>query len=146
MASQRWRKAEERGKHWITCADYLVENHKVSLVFLFWPEYLWLLHLPVATAAKEINELWMEYEANLSPEAKVVKDFDKVHVFTFYILYDLQMLSLDFTLLLMDNSFADSLCSHQRNRSMARNWRSHFHKIKNISIICFMVAIFHHLP
>ncbi|KAF7850903.1 hypothetical protein BT93_L4880 [Corymbia citriodora subsp. variegata] len=30
--------------------------------------------------AKEINELWMEYEANLSPEAKVVKDFDKVEM------------------------------------------------------------------
>jgi len=68
---------------------------------------------PVAIAAKEINELWMEYEANLSPEAKVVKDLDKVHVFSFYILYDLQMLSLNFTLLLMDNSFTDSLSSHQ---------------------------------
>ncbi|XP_056166809.1 uncharacterized protein LOC115679470 isoform X2 [Syzygium oleosum] len=30
--------------------------------------------------AKEINELWMEYEENLSPEAKVVKDFDKVEM------------------------------------------------------------------
>ncbi|XP_018725588.2 5'-deoxynucleotidase HDDC2 [Eucalyptus grandis] len=30
--------------------------------------------------AKEINELWMEYEANLSPEAKVVKDLDKVEM------------------------------------------------------------------
>ncbi|KAF8400452.1 hypothetical protein HHK36_013750 [Tetracentron sinense] len=28
--------------------------------------------------AKEIDELWMEYEENSSPEAKVVKDFDKV--------------------------------------------------------------------
>ncbi|KAI6680558.1 hypothetical protein NL676_034439 [Syzygium grande] len=38
------------------------------------------LIVDVATAAKEINELWMEYEANLSPEAKVVKDFDKVEM------------------------------------------------------------------
>ncbi|XP_058067823.1 uncharacterized protein LOC131217092 isoform X2 [Magnolia sinica] len=28
--------------------------------------------------AKEISELWMEYEENSSPEAKVVKDFDKL--------------------------------------------------------------------
>ncbi|KAL5699821.1 hypothetical protein ACHQM5_030665 [Ranunculus cassubicifolius] len=30
--------------------------------------------------AKEISELWMEYEENSSPEAKVVKDFDKVEM------------------------------------------------------------------
>ncbi|KAG9456071.1 hypothetical protein H6P81_000579 [Aristolochia fimbriata] len=30
--------------------------------------------------AKEIHELWMEYEENSSPEAKVVKDFDKVEM------------------------------------------------------------------
>ncbi|KAL8493136.1 hypothetical protein ACS0TY_024374 [Phlomoides rotata] len=30
--------------------------------------------------AKEINELWMEYEENSSMEAKVVKDFDKVEM------------------------------------------------------------------
>ncbi|XP_077238224.1 metal-dependent phosphohydrolase [Tasmannia lanceolata] len=30
--------------------------------------------------AKEIYELWMEYEENSSPEAKVVKDFDKVEM------------------------------------------------------------------
>lgn len=30
--------------------------------------------------AKEIRELWMEYEENSSPEAKVVKDFDKVEM------------------------------------------------------------------
>ncbi|KAJ4958870.1 hypothetical protein NE237_025981 [Protea cynaroides] len=30
--------------------------------------------------AKEIGELWMEYEENSSPEAKVVKDFDKVEM------------------------------------------------------------------
>ena len=30
-------------------------------------------------AAKEIRELWMEYEENSSLEAKVVKDFDKVY-------------------------------------------------------------------
>lgn len=29
-------------------------------------------------AAKEIVELWTEYEENSSPEAKIVKDFDKV--------------------------------------------------------------------
>lgn len=29
-------------------------------------------------AAKEIGELWMEYEENSSLEAKIVKDFDKV--------------------------------------------------------------------
>lgn len=31
-------------------------------------------------AAKEIAELWREYEENASPEAKVVKDFDKVEL------------------------------------------------------------------
>ncbi|KAK3020688.1 hypothetical protein RJ639_045594 [Escallonia herrerae] len=31
--------------------------------------------------AKEIHELWMEYEENSSMEAKVVKDFDKVKSF-----------------------------------------------------------------
>ncbi|XP_071722219.1 uncharacterized protein [Rutidosis leptorrhynchoides] len=30
--------------------------------------------------AKEIADLWMEYEENSSPEAKVVKDFDKVEM------------------------------------------------------------------
>ncbi|CAN8287796.1 unnamed protein product [Cochlearia groenlandica] len=30
--------------------------------------------------AKEITELWREYEANASPEAKVVKDFDKLEM------------------------------------------------------------------
>lgn len=29
-------------------------------------------------AAKEIDELWMEYEENSTAEAKLVKDFDKV--------------------------------------------------------------------
>ncbi|KAK1324245.1 hypothetical protein QJS10_CPA02g01390 [Acorus calamus] len=29
---------------------------------------------------KELSELWMEYEENSSPEAKVVKDFDKVEM------------------------------------------------------------------
>ena len=32
----------------------------------------------VNLAAKEIAELWTEYEENSSPEAKIVKDFDKV--------------------------------------------------------------------
>ncbi|GAB4838167.1 hypothetical protein Ancab_027696 [Ancistrocladus abbreviatus] len=30
--------------------------------------------------ANEISDLWMEYEENSSPEAKVVKDFDKVEM------------------------------------------------------------------
>ncbi|KAM6579686.1 hypothetical protein CsatA_003460 [Cannabis sativa] len=30
--------------------------------------------------AEEIGELWMEYEQNSSPEAKIVKDFDKVEM------------------------------------------------------------------
>ncbi|CAL5376469.1 unnamed protein product [Camellia sinensis] len=30
--------------------------------------------------AQEIGQLWMEYEENLSLEAKVVKDFDKVEM------------------------------------------------------------------
>lgn len=30
--------------------------------------------------AKEIEELWMEYEENTSSEAKIVKDFDKVEM------------------------------------------------------------------
>ncbi|GAV82321.1 HD_3 domain-containing protein [Cephalotus follicularis] len=30
--------------------------------------------------AKEIADLWMEYEGNSSPEAKIVKDFDKVEM------------------------------------------------------------------
>ncbi|KAF3494410.1 hypothetical protein DY000_02057129 [Brassica cretica] len=30
--------------------------------------------------AEEIAELWREYEANASPEAKVVKDFDKLEM------------------------------------------------------------------
>ncbi|KAJ4810603.1 HD domain-containing 2 [Rhynchospora pubera] len=30
--------------------------------------------------AKEIHELWMEYEENSSPEANIVKDFDKVEM------------------------------------------------------------------
>lgn len=29
-------------------------------------------------AAKEIAELWKEYEENSTAEAKIVKDFDKV--------------------------------------------------------------------
>ncbi|TKY54648.1 HD domain-containing protein 2 [Spatholobus suberectus] len=32
------------------------------------------------STAKEIAELWMEYEANSSPEAKFVKDLDKVEM------------------------------------------------------------------
>lgn len=33
----------------------------------------------VEISAKEISDLWMEYEENATPEAKVVKDFDKVY-------------------------------------------------------------------
>lgn len=33
--------------------------------------------------AKEIADLWMEYEDNASLEAKVVKDFDKVRLDSF---------------------------------------------------------------
>lgn len=29
-------------------------------------------------AAKEMRDLWLEYEAASTPEAKLVKDFDKV--------------------------------------------------------------------
>lgn len=36
---------------------------------------------PSYLAAKEIAELWTEYEENSSLEAKVVKDFDKVWIF-----------------------------------------------------------------
>ncbi|RZR94776.1 hypothetical protein BHM03_00023527, partial [Ensete ventricosum] len=39
------------------------------------------LHIFLYFAAKEIDELWMEYEDNSSPEAKLVKDFDKVHFY-----------------------------------------------------------------
>lgn len=34
----------------------------------------------LVTAAKEIKELWEEYENNSSPEAKLVKDFNKVSI------------------------------------------------------------------
>lgn len=37
-----------------------------------------LIKICVKIAAKEIGELWMEYENNSSPEAKIVKDLDKV--------------------------------------------------------------------
>ncbi|KAI9192822.1 hypothetical protein LWI28_028132 [Acer negundo] len=36
--------------------------------------------LGVDARAKEIGELWMEYEENSTPEAKIVKDFDKVEM------------------------------------------------------------------
>ncbi|KAK8916924.1 hypothetical protein KSP39_PZI023129 [Platanthera zijinensis] len=36
--------------------------------------------LGCGSRAKEILDLWMEYEENSSPEAKVVKDFDKVEM------------------------------------------------------------------
>ncbi|CAI9783522.1 unnamed protein product [Fraxinus pennsylvanica] len=32
------------------------------------------------TEAKEIADLWMKYEENSTPEAKIVKDFDKVEM------------------------------------------------------------------
>ena len=37
--------------------------------------------------ASEIAELWMEYEANSSPEAKFVKDLDKVWALVIYLFY-----------------------------------------------------------
>lgn len=36
------------------------------------------LFLILQLTAKEMADLWMEYEENTSLEAKVVKDFDKV--------------------------------------------------------------------
>lgn len=36
--------------------------------------------LGAVPTANEITQLWMEYEENSSPEAKVVKDFDKVEM------------------------------------------------------------------
>lgn len=38
------------------------------------PTVLWLLRY----AGKEVEELWHEYESASSPEAQLVKDFDKV--------------------------------------------------------------------
>lgn len=47
---------------------------KTNSVFLF------LFLMGLVTAAKEIKELWEEYENNSSPEAKLVKDFNKVSI------------------------------------------------------------------
>ncbi|KAF9613171.1 hypothetical protein IFM89_005942 [Coptis chinensis] len=44
--------------------------------------------------AKEISELWMEYEENSSPEAKVVKDFDKVEMILQALEYENGMTSI----------------------------------------------------
>ncbi|KAH0912768.1 hypothetical protein HID58_036089 [Brassica napus] len=57
--SLKKRKTEERAKHLNTCANSWVEEKEV---------------------AEEIAELWREYEANASPEAKLVKDFDKLEM------------------------------------------------------------------
>ncbi|KAJ4901764.1 Metal-dependent phosphohydrolase [Raphanus sativus] len=52
-------KEEKKVKHFNTCANSWVEEKEVT---------------------EEIAELWREYEANESPEAKVVKDFDKLEI------------------------------------------------------------------
>ncbi|KAJ4872191.1 HD domain protein [Raphanus sativus] len=52
-------KEEKKVKHFNTCANSWVEEKKVT---------------------EEIAELWRECEANESPEAKVVKDFDKLEI------------------------------------------------------------------
>ncbi|KAJ6406997.1 hypothetical protein OIU84_010503 [Salix udensis] len=36
--------------------------------------------LGAESRAKEMSELWNEYEENSTPEAKIVKDFDKVEM------------------------------------------------------------------
>ncbi|KAK2994258.1 LOW QUALITY PROTEIN: hypothetical protein RJ640_013157 [Escallonia rubra] len=59
MGFQSWKRVVERRKHWTTCANYLEKGLEQF-------------------SAKEIHELWMEYEENSSMEAKVVKDFDKI--------------------------------------------------------------------
>lgn len=40
--------------------------------------YFLLADCVMLLTAKEIADLWMEYEENSTPEAKIVKDFDKV--------------------------------------------------------------------
>lgn len=62
--------------------DKLVHSRIALLLFL----YLKLLNTNLILvglhtyhiSAKEVGELWMEYEGNSSPEAKIVKDLDKV--------------------------------------------------------------------
>lgn len=40
-----------------------------------------MLLISAAVAGKEVEELWHEYESASSPEAELVKDFDKVRLF-----------------------------------------------------------------
>lgn len=60
----------------------LVHPRIVLLLFLYLKSVI-ISHILVALfafriSAEEIGELWMEYEGNSSPEAKIVKDLDKV--------------------------------------------------------------------
>lgn len=91
MGFQSLRKVEWSEKQWSRYVIYLVVGLEVlslslSLCCLVasaiiqyrktWPLCKWLWYCNLA--AKEISDLWMEYEENISLEAKVVKDFDKV--------------------------------------------------------------------
>ena len=95
MGYLKKRKTEEKAKHLSTCANSWVEATEVcfsSIVEIPYVSSFDLLMLICITliitsknvyiviAAKEIAELWREYEENSSPEAKVVKDFDKVEL------------------------------------------------------------------
>lgn len=40
-----------------------------------------MLMMNCCDAADEVKELWLEYENNSTPEAKFVKDLDKVCIF-----------------------------------------------------------------
>ena len=40
-----------------------------------------------ASVAEDVRELWQEYENNSSPEAKLVKDFDKVSVQAHWVVF-----------------------------------------------------------
>lgn len=60
----------------------LVPPRFLCLLFLY-PKLVTVFHNLVVLfmfqiSAKEIGELWLEYEGNSSPEAKIVKDLDKV--------------------------------------------------------------------
>ncbi|KAM7269537.1 hypothetical protein ACFE04_025034 [Oxalis oulophora] len=51
--------------------------------------------------AKEITDLWMEYEDNSSPEAKIVKDFDKIEMILQALEYETGEFPLSSTLEIM---------------------------------------------
>lgn len=85
------KRADESEQHQKTCVNFQVEDPEVLLLFLIEFFANQPVHLNIelssillfiiyrwAIAAKEISDLWMEYEENSSLEAKVVKDFDKV--------------------------------------------------------------------